>query len=101
MVGFRIVLVSNGLDIYELRSAATTWFGPAKTGATAFVPAGRWLAAICCYGGIAGLMSCLVIGGLAAWRRDGRSMTMMVIAALVTAVYGFLGLELGLVIAGV
>ena len=101
MVGFRIVLVPNGLDIYELRSAATTWFGPAKTGAMSFVPAGRWVAAICCYAGIAGFVYCLVIGCLGAWRRDGRSMAMSVIAALLTVVYGVLALHLGLVIAGV
>ena len=101
MVGFRIVLAFSGLDIYDLRSAATIWVGPAKPGAMRFVLPGNWVAVICFYGGIAGLVYCLVIGCFAAWRRDGRSMALSVIAALVTVVYGFLAFHLALVIAGV
>ena len=101
MVGFRIVLASNGLRVYDLWNRATPLGGPPKAGAAGFVAPGSWLAGLCFYLGAAGLIYCLAVVSCAAWRRDGRSAALAVVAAICTVVYGLLAFQLGLVIAGV
>lgn len=101
MIGFRVALASNSLRIFDLWNRASPLNGPPKPGAASFVAPGSWLAGLCFYLSAAGLIYCLAIIACAAWRRDGRSAAIAVIATIGTVVYGLLAFQLGLILAGV
>lgn len=99
MLGFRFLLTQRGLRLMDLYPHPPS-FTPTP-GTEGMLNLGSALGYICLLLALVSLPYCLIVTGVAAWRRDRRTATVASLCAILTVVYGLLAMSLGFVIAGV